>query len=93
LAGKSKEIRVQPPCEASQFLDTAQLLDDPLYPFIPTAFNPGMRQPELRALLWDDINLESKSVCGDKQIKRKRGGGLVFALPKSEAGKVTIELD
>lgn len=88
----SKEIRILSPSNASQLLATAQLINDPLYPFIHTALNSGMRLSELKALRWDDIKMESHTIRVDKQIKRKKGGGFIFTPPKTEAGKRTIEL-
>jgi integrase len=87
-----KEMQVLSPSEASHLLVTAHLLEDPLYPLIKTALNSGMRLSELRAIQWNDIDWENKTVRVEKQIKRKPGGGFIFSPPKTKASQRTIEL-
>jgi integrase len=56
------------------------------------ALRTGMRQGELLALKWADVNLERGSLLVRASLRALRGGGYEFNPPKTKAGRRTIAL-
>ena len=52
----------------------------------------GMRQGELVALLWDDIDLDARTITVCRSVGRGTAG-YYQKQPKSDAGRRTVELD
>jgi integrase len=52
----------------------------------------GMRQGEALGLWWDDLDLDAGLLRVRRALQRRRGGGLVFADPKTQRSKRTIPL-
>ena len=44
----------------------------------------GLRKGELTALLWEDLNVEAKTISVSKQAVGVKGGGVKITLPKTE---------
>ena len=56
------------------------------------AMTTGMRQGEILALRWSDIDFESGCLMVQRQLKRVSGRGLIFSEPKSRAGRRKVVL-
>jgi integrase len=56
------------------------------------ALRTGMRQGELLALKWADVNMERGTLLVRASLRAKTGGGYTFNPPKTKAGKRTIAL-
>jgi len=56
------------------------------------ALRTGMRQGELLALKWADVNMERGTLLVRASLRAKKGGGFEFNPPKTKAGKRTITL-
>ncbi|HUF39791.1 MAG TPA: site-specific integrase, partial [Anaerolineales bacterium] len=78
--------------EAQQFLLTVASLDDPFYPLYYLAIATGMRQGEMIALKWSDVDWSQKTMQVKRQLIKKKGGGFEFATPKTRAGTRTVDL-
>jgi integrase len=66
----------------SHFLNAVQ--DDPLEALYVLALTTGMRQGELLALKWEDLDLESGAVQVRRTIARLVGKGLSTGVAKRE---------
>lgn len=87
---KAGEMKILDESQVSQFLITAkQSRNEALYCL---ALTTGMRQSELLGLQWTDIDWTSKKLKVQRQLKRKRGGGFIFAPLKTKAAKRTVAL-
>jgi integrase len=56
------------------------------------ALRTGMRQGELLALKWQDVDLERRTLLVRASLRRVKGGGFEFNPPKTKAGRRTITL-
>jgi integrase len=56
------------------------------------ALRTGMRQGELCALAWQDVNMERGTLLVRRSVRARKGGGYEFMPPKTKAGKRTITL-
>jgi integrase len=56
------------------------------------ALRTGMRQGELLALHWQDVDLERGTLLVRLSLRRLKGGGYEFNQPKTKAGRRTITL-
>ena len=56
------------------------------------AVTTGMRQGELFALSWNDVDLDSASLTIRATLQRMRGQGFVFLLPKTKKSRRKITL-
>ncbi len=75
------------------FLDTAKENDDRYYALYYLALVTGMRQGELLALKWDNIDLEKGILNVKFNLKRlPHGGGLVLDKPKTKTSIRSIKL-
>jgi integrase len=76
--------------EARRFLEAAA--DDPLEALYVLAITTGMRQGELLALRWQDIDLDAGTVQVQRAVSRVRRGGFVEGEPKSARSRRQIVL-
>lgn len=76
--------------EINQFIE--EIKDTKLYLPVVIAFHTGLRQGEICALRWEDINLEEGILTVNNNMIEKKGIGLVLESPKTEASKATIAL-
>jgi integrase len=77
--------------EARRFLEAARETPDRLEALYVLALNTGMRQGELLALKWDDVDLER----GMLQVRRtltRTGGSYSLGEPKTKKSRRTIRL-
>lgn len=65
---------------------------DPLAALWHLAIASGMRQGELLALRWPDVDLERSSITVQRTLTRDRAGSWTTGEPKSSAGRRTIAL-
>lgn len=56
------------------------------------ALSTGMRQGELLALRWSDVDLEHASAHVQQSVQFVRGGGWVFTAPKTKKSRRKVEL-
>jgi integrase len=75
--------------EAHRLIEAAR--EDPLEALYVLAIHTGMRQGELLALKWENIDLES-GVINVKRTLTKDKGRLLFGEPKSAKGRRRIDL-
>ena len=87
-----KEMKFYDETQVQKFLITAKELNERYLTLYNLAITTGMRQGELLALKWDDIDWQRRTLKIQRQLKRKKGGGFRFSPPKSKAGKRTINL-
>lgn len=52
----------------------------------------GLRPGEVLGLLWDDIDLDARTLRVERQIQRIKGKGLVYGPVKSKRGERTVPL-
>lgn len=84
------EMAVFSPQETRRFLDAAR--EDRLEALYVLAVTTGMRQGELLALHWRDVDLEHKLLQVSASLQWLPKKGLVFSEPKTAAGKRPIAL-
>jgi integrase len=79
--------------ETNRLVQTA--MQTPLGPLIYVAVKTGMREGELFALQWEDIDWQQRQVHVRRNVQRIRENGkavVVFTTPKSEAGNRIINV-
>jgi integrase len=76
--------------QARKLLAGAQ--DDPLEPLYVLALTTGMRQGELLALKWSDLDLTYGKLQVQRTLIRVRGGKATVAEPKSPTSRRCIQL-
>ena len=84
-----KEMRTLSAEEARRFLEAAR--GDRLEALYMLAVTTGMRQGELLALKWQDVNLQSGTLSVRRTIT-KNGGRLLLGEPKTKKSRRTIQL-
>ncbi len=85
-----KEMRVLTSDQARTFLSAA---DSTRYQALfHLALHTGMREGELLGLKWEDPDWVTRQLQVKRQLQRTPGKGLVFAEPKTAAGRRTIIL-
>lgn len=70
----------------------AAATDDPLEALYVLALTTGMRQGELLALRWGDVDLERRRLAVTRTVRRISGQGWHVGPPKSKSGLRRIEL-
>jgi integrase len=87
-----KEMKAMSPEEASRFLEAVK--DTRQYALFNFALTTGMRPQEYLGLKWSDVDLEKGSATVQRAIvwNREKGGGWVFAEPKTARSRRTIPL-
>src|SRR5215207_6117512 len=84
-----REMRPLSPVEARKLLDATQ--GDRLEALYVLAVHTGMRQGELLALKWQDVDLENATLSVRRTIT-KSGGRLLLGEPKTRKSRRTIDL-
>jgi integrase len=84
-----KEIRALSADETRRMLETA--VGDRLEALYVLAVHTGMRQGELLALRWQDVNMENAVVSVRRSLTRS-GGKVVFGEPKTKKSRRSIRL-
>ncbi len=85
-----KEMQALTPEQAQQFLDAAR--DDPLEALYVLALNTGMREGELLALQWKDIDFTRGKLQVKRKIMRLPKKGFVISEPKTARSRRSIPL-
>lgn len=85
-----KEMHVLNAGEVRQLLTTAA--DDGLEAFYVLAVTSGLRQGELLALKWRDVDLSEAKISVQRTVRRLPKLGMVESEPKSAAGRRTVRL-
>jgi integrase len=65
---------------------------DRLHPLWAFGLGTGLRQGEVLALSWDNVDLSAGTVRVTSTLQRVKGGGWTLAEPKSERSRRTISL-
>lgn len=86
---QKKTMRTLTPAEVATLLETAQ--DSQFYPVIYTALSTGLRQAELLALRWRDIDFESGSILVSRAFY-KRCGVCEFQEPKTAHSRRRVSM-
>lgn len=63
-----------------------------LAPIVTVAVGTGMRQGEIMALRWDDLDLDKGTAQIARSLEETKSDGLRFKTPKSKAGIRTVTL-
>jgi integrase len=85
-----KEMRVLTSDQARTFLSAAE--STRYRALFHLALHTGMREGELLGLKWEDLDWVTRQLHVKRQLQRTPGKGLVFAEPKTAAGRRTIVL-
>jgi integrase len=86
-----EEIDPLGPEEARRLLETVRETSDRLEALYILALNTGMRQGELLALKWDDVDLE-RGVLRVRRTLTREGGSFALGEPKTKKSRRTIRL-
>ena len=79
--------------ETRRLVETA--MQTPIGSLVYTAVKTGMRQGELFALQWDDVDWQQRQIHVRRNVQRVKENGrptLVFSSPKSESGNRLISV-
>ena len=87
-----KEMMFLNDAQVKQLLKIAKQLGDRNFALYYLALSTGMRQGELLALRWDDINLDQGWLNVKFSLKRLTGGGLQLANPKTSSSLRSVKL-
>jgi integrase len=88
---RKHDMKVWTQAESRQFLKAAE--GDRLYAMYALALATTMRQGELFALRWRDVDFQAKTVTVRTAVRRSRSRGLEFAEPKTDSSRRTIPID
>jgi len=86
---QKKAMRTLTPGEVAILLDRAS--DSRFYPVIYTAVSTGLRQGEILALRWRDIDFDSESMSISRALYKRRGPGQ-FIEPKTQHSKRRVSM-
>lgn len=87
-----KEMKFWNQEQVQQFLSFAKETNDRNYALYFIALVTGMRQGELLALKWQDVDLEKETLTVKLNLHRLPGGGLRLQKPKTKTSIRTIRL-
>ncbi len=87
---RRKEMRTLSAEQARRLLNAAQGTRHAV--LLQLAVTTGLRQGEILALRWSDIDFESGCLMVQRQLQRVSGRGLVFSEPKTAAGRRKVVL-
>lgn len=85
-----KETTVLSREQAKLLLDRSQ--DEPLHALYAVALTGGLREGEVLALTWEDVDWEHGTVQVRRQLTRVRNEGFKFTEPKTKKGRRTVAL-
>ena len=85
-----QEMAILDEYQAMQFLIAAK--NSRHYALFNLAIKTGMRQGELLALRWSDLDLRKGIIRVQRQVQRITKQGMVFMAPKTRSGRRTIPL-
>ena len=85
-----QEMAILDEYEAMQFLMAAK--SNRYCTLFNLAIKTGMRQGELLALRWSDLDWRKGNLRVQRQTQRVTGQGMVFVAPKTKSGRRTIPL-
>jgi integrase len=88
-SAKKKDMRTLTPEEVDTLLKVAE--GSPYYAVIYTAVSSGLRQGELLALRWRDIDLELASMSISRSLYKRRGI-CIFKEPKTKHGRRHVRM-
>lgn len=95
IAPKAQRVEVKTllPEQLKAYLDAAQARG--LLPMFYLVLVSGLRKGELVALLWQDLDVEHRTISVSKQYVRNPGGEVVLSRPKTETSvrQVSIPQD
>jgi len=77
--------------ESAAFLDAIQAVDPHFYPVFLAALRTGIRQGELVALRWQDVQLDAHPPC--IEIRRSRSHGVTSSTKGNRVRRVPIDMD
>jgi integrase len=87
---EKKEIRPLSPEQARTLLRAAK--EERLEALYVLAITTGMRQGELLALKWEDVDLEAGILQVRRTLSTATGGGFTFSAPKTAKSRRSIKL-
>ena len=87
---RRKEMRTLSPEQARRLLAAAEESRHAV--LLQLAITTGLRQGEILALRWSDIDFDSGCLMVQRQLQRVGGRGLVFSEPKTSAGRRKVAL-
>jgi integrase len=85
-----EEIRPLSPEQIKRFLEVAK--GDRFDALYVLAIHTGLRQGELLGLLWEDVDLEARTVCVRRTLSGAEGGRPVFGAPKTAKSRRSVGL-
>jgi integrase len=89
-AARRPEVRALTAAEASRLL--ASTMDAPHHALYMLALATGMRQGELLALRWADVDFNGRWLSVRRSAQQQRGKGIVFVEPKTRRSRRRIAL-
>jgi integrase len=89
---RREEIKPLSPKQARLFLRTAAETGDGLEALFALAIHLGLRQGELLALKWEDVNLEAGTLQVRRSLSGSNGGQPVFTTPKTAKSRRQVRL-
>lgn len=89
---KPKPMKFLTQAQTQKLLKISKENNDRYYPLYYCAVVTGMREGELLALKWENLDLEKGTLNVKFNLKRIPGGGLKIGKPKTESSIRTIKL-
>ena len=86
---EKREMNILPQDKIGAYLDEAKRLG--VYEMFYLELTSGLRRGELLALLWSDLDVETRMLTVNKQVTR-HNGELVVSVPKTENSIRTVAL-
>src|SRR4051794_2103992 len=87
---KEAEVEVYDETQVKQLLATSK--NHRLHAIFVLALTSGMREGEILAVHWPEVNFETRTVSVLRTLKAKKGGGFTLEPPKSKRSRRTIDL-
>jgi integrase len=87
---EKKEMKILQPEDMTAYLKEANKRE--VLPMFFLELCTGLRKGELVALLWEDLNMERKTIRVNKQAIGVKGGGVKVTRPKTETSIRTVSI-
>jgi integrase len=87
---EKKEMKILKPEDMTAYLKEANKRE--VLPMFFLELCTGLRKGELVALLWEDLNMERKTIRVNKQAIGVKGGGVKVTRPKTETSIRTVSI-